>query len=346
MSDYTANTTLNAIADRLRAAARVMIATHAKPDGDAYGSVVALGAALRSLDKQVDIPLIAPLPEQFRQLKGYELVRVYDGSPPAFEPDVIVVTDTGAWQQLPELKPYIQPRLSGTIVIDHHLSGDMQVAWRYIDSQAASCCEVIWQLLDGVLFVGDRPPADPWAQIIHEALFVGIASDTGWFRFSNTRPLTHELAADLIRRGVDHSRLYQKLEMNERPEKLALMIRALDSLRMVAGGRAAVMVLGPDDFNAVGAIAQDTERFVDMPQIVGTIQVVALVTHPPGDDGPVRISFRSKPGEGAVNVAELAHQFGGGGHARAAGAKVRGRLQEVAARVCRALERALIQQAV
>jgi phosphoesterase RecJ-like protein len=153
------------------------------------------------------------------------------------------------------------------------------------------------------------------------------------------------LAARLLRRGVDHAALYQKLEQTERPEKLQLLIRAVSSLRLIARERAAVMVLRRGDFAATGALVEETERFVDLPQAVESVRVVALITEPPAQDGskagPVRLSFRSKPGSGAVDVAKLAGQFGGGGHARAAGAKLDAPLDEVISRVTGAVEQAL-----
>ncbi len=370
MNDYLSNTTYDSLARRLLDASRVVIATHAKPDGDAYGSVAALAAALRALGKQVDAPLLPPVPDQFQGLLGRDLVRTFTGELPAMEPDVIVIVDTGSWQQVGDLRPYLEPRVARTAIVDHHLSGDIPAAWRIIDTQAGACCEMVWQLIEALGAAAGKDIAQPWAAILYEAIYVGIASDTGWFRFSNTRPVTHELAAALLRHGVDHAQLYLKLELNEHPRKLALMIRALDSVELLAGGKAAMMVLGPEDFIASGAQVQDTERFVDLPQIVGSVRVVALVVLPapsenhetglpgeelPGADLPgvveriqgpltaegiVRVSFRSKPGEGAIDVAAVANRFGGGGHARAAGAKVRGELGDVAAQVRAALEEA------
>jgi len=141
------------------------------------------------------------------------------------------------------------------------------------------------------------------------------------------RPATLELAATLIRSGVDHADLYPKLERAERPEKLALLNRALQSLKYVAGGRAAVMSLRPADFVQTGAAPEETEGLIDLPQQVGAVQVTVLLTESPGVPGEpplTRMSFRSRHAadlSDTVNVAELAAKLGGGGHARAAGAK-------------------------
>jgi phosphoesterase RecJ-like protein len=178
----------------------------------------------------------------------------------------------------------------------------------------------------------------PFDHAIAEALFVGIASDTGWFRFSNTRPQTHRLAARLLEFGIDHADLHMRLEQAERPEKLGLMTRALDSLQLVAGGKAAVMTLRQRDFAETGARYEETERLVDLPQVVQSVHVVALITETA--EGTIRVSFRSKPDDEPIDVNELARQFGGGGHARAAAAKTALKLPEGRDRVVKAIEKA------
>jgi phosphoesterase RecJ-like protein len=248
---------------------------------------------------------------------------------PQNEPDRIVVVDTGAWSQLDPMRAWLEQRAERTIVIDHHLRGDEVGDMRFIDAKAAAACEIVADLID---LLGVEHDA-----VIRDALFVGIASDTGWFRFSNARPRTHELAARLLREGVDHAALYGQLEQGDRPEKLRLLIRALDSLKLIRDGRAAVMTLRQADFEDTGANSEETERFVDLPQIVRDVQLVVLITEQ--QEGPTRLSFRSKSIEDAVNVSRLAQQFGGGGHARAAGAKVDAPIDVVEQRVIDAISK-------
>lgn len=328
---YESNCTLDKIAEMLRQAQRVMITTHAKPDGDALGSLVALGEALKQMGKPVQRWVMPPVPGNLRLLSDeVELVEIGDAGPDenAAEPDCIVVLDTGAWSQIEPLHGYLAARHERVIVIDHHLRGDEVGAAMYVDGKAAACCQIVADLIDLL-------PVE-WNALICRALFVGLASDTGWFRFSNTTAETHELAARLLRCGVGHAELYSQLEQGERPEKLRLLIRALDSLRLVNAGKAAVMTLRVSDFADTGAMPEETERFVDVPQAVRNVRLVALITEQ--SDGPVRLSFRSKPGPGAINVSQLAQQFGGGGHARAAGAKFDGTLEEAERKVTAALE--------
>ena len=326
MDEYTANQTLDEIVARLRAIDTCTITAHSKPDGDAWGSVTALAQTLRKLGKNVDAFLMPPVPDNLRQLDSRGGTRVWNPGDTLPEVDLHLVLDTGAWSQLEPIRSQLEPRLDRTLIVDHHISGDVPAAFRLIDGTAAAACEVVADLIDAL---ADGEGFDPLHEpIVREALFVGIASDTGWFRFSNTSPRTHALAGRLIAAGVDHAALYAALEQAERPEKLKLMIRCLDSLQLHAADQVAVMVVRAEDFQATGAQLGDTERFVDLPQIVATVRVVVLVTQPPTAGEALRLSFRSKPGPDAVNVADLAGRFGGGGHARAAGAKVGGETLE------------------
>lgn len=347
-TQYVSNIDIAGVAALLGGQAkRVAVTTHAKPDGDAYGSVVALAHALRAIGHDVTAILMPPVPRPFDVLLGRDEVVVADNdyAISGDDVDMVIIVDTGAWGQVSPLRASLEPLVDRTLIIDHHLSGDVPAAHRYVDGQAAACAEIIAQVIDELGVAFDAT--------ISQALFVGIASDTGWFRFSNTRPRTHELAARLLANGVDHAALYLLLEQGERPEKLALLIRALDSLEMRADGRAAIMTLRSDDFKSTHALLEETERFVDVPQIVGSVEVVVLVTEPPAaakyestGDGQrretpaIRLSFRSKPGDDAINVADLAATFGGGGHARASGAKVEASLNEVLGKVRDAVDQA------
>ena len=359
IENYTSSTaSLDELASQLSdSSGPMLVVTHAKPDGDAFGSTVALVGALRQLGKEARGLFVPPLPRALAMLPGADLADIWNpGDPLPFEPDRLVVVDTGAWSQIGPLRPLLEPLLPRTLVIDHHLSGDIDAPHRWVEGEAAAACEMVAQLIDRLLPDHDapRPSRDPDVvdfahrtaaqRTIDEALFVGIASDTGWFRFSNARPQTHLLAADLIGRGVDHASLYQRLEQSERPEKLALLTRALQSLTYHADGRAAVMGLTRQDFEDTGALLEDSERLIDFPQMVGRLQVIALATETLDDEGQIltRVSFRSKHAadDSAVNVAELAGRFGGGGHARAAGAKLSEPLEAVRHRLATALAEA------
>ena len=356
MTEYHSNIDNDQAAELLARARRVVITTHVKPDGDAFGSVVAMAAVLQSGGAEVSAVVAGPVHESFTNLPGFDLLQPYDAEAEWPEADLLVVLDTGAWSQLAMMRRHIEPLLDRTLIIDHHVNGDVPAAWFCIDSKAAATCQILGDLLPRM--PRDGGYLDIASPVVAEALYIGLASDTGWFRFSNTRPVTFELAAKLLRAGVDNASLLQKLEQAERVEKVRLMVRALESLRLIVDDRAALMVLRAEDFAETGAVLEETERFVDMPQVVSTVEVVVLVTEPPAQvadagvdagtggfadgNGAIRLSFRSKAGPNAINVAQMAQQFGGGGHERASGAKVVGEVDEVLARVESAVRASLV----
>ncbi len=355
MNEYASTMTLDQAATLIRQSPRVVVTTHAKPDGDAMGSVLALTESLRAGGKTVRGWLIPPITDSLRSLRGADRLEEYTGSDAQRlgDADLLVILDTGAYGQLGGLRRSIETRLAQTLIVDHHLTGDVPAAHRFIDGTAAACCEVVADLVTALDGTG------PQSLAVCEALFVGIASDTGWFRFSNTSPRTLELAARLLRQGVDHAALYRRLEQGDRPQKLALLTRALQSLTLHEQGRVAVMTLRASDFAQTGAMLEETERFIDLPQIVQTVELVVLITEPPPEartttparraedklPGAIRVSFRSKPpmpgADDAVNVAQLAGKFGGGGHARASGAKINADWDEVVNTVVAAAQTAV-----
>lgn len=355
MIEYRSNISLAQTVERIESARHIAVTTHAKPDGDAYGSAAALVSSLRQHmpHAKVDGWLMGPVLACFKKLTGWAGLREFREGDSIGEPDLIIIVDTGAWAQVAPMRSIIEPRIDRTLIIDHHISGDIPAKHMFIDSAAAACASVIADLLDALAKFDpsrSRRLADqnPFygETAVTESLFAGIASDTGWFRFSNTTAETHLLAARLIRAGVDQAELYARLEQAERPEKLALQIRSMQSLKLLADGRVALMVLRENDFTETGALAEETERFVDIPQAVETVKMVVLITEPPRDGSAkkpaIRVSFRSKPGPDAVNVATFAQQFGGGGHARASGAKIDAPLDVVIQRIEEAIAATMV----
>ena len=327
-------------AQLLRQAGQVVLTTHAKPDADGYGAVVALTGALKRLGCDARGLLMGPVPASLATLPGSDLVQLYEPPTSVVRCDLVVVLDTGAWSQLEPIKAELQGRLDRTLLIDHHLSGDVAAAFMVVDPTAAACCELVAELLDEWADDGEVYE-DP---IVCAALYLGLAGDTGWFRFSNTSARTHELAARLLRRGVDHAAIHRHLQQAERPQKLALLARALAGCRLLAQNRVALMVLKAADFAQTQALVEETEQIVDLPQMVAQVKMVILVTESPSPDGSppeIRLSFRSKPGPDAIDVARLARAFGGGGHARAAGARHGGPLATVVQRVTEAARTAV-----
>jgi phosphoesterase RecJ-like protein len=319
------------IIQSLAAASRVLITSHVRPDGDAIGCCAAMAMALRARGVASETLLLSALPEKYAfALTENGLVHhIVTGSwshiPPAARFDTLLVLDTGTWSQLPGLRQYLGDWGGRRIVIDHHLTQDQLADLSLIDSSAAAAGEIVADLIERW-----EIPLEP---AIAEALYLAVASDTGWFAFGNTRPATLRLAARLLQAGADAARLYRAIYQSERASRLVLMKHALESLQMLAEGRLAVMSLGTWDFRTAGADMTDTENLINVPLQVGTVLVSMFVVEPP-ESSSIRVSLRSK---GTVDVARFAQRFGGGGHAQAAGLKLEGTLASVRNAVVQAM---------
>lgn len=309
------------VIDVLSRCRRVLLTTHVRPDGDALGSTAALAMGLKKRNIDAQVLLLSHLPTKYAFVFKDNAIVYHDAeagwpaglSLDAF--DAFVSVDTGTWSQLPGLSEKVLAYRKPRLVIDHHLTQENWADVKLVITQAAAAGEIIAELLQQWEIAIDAA--------IASALFIAIASDTGWFQFSNTRPYTMRLAATLMEAGVDTDRLYQLLYQNERKERVTLQTRAMQSLELLKDGRLAVMRISKKDFEETGANVPDTENLINVPLQIASVEVSILLTEPK-DFGPVRISLRSK---GQIDVAAFAQQFGGGGHARASGLKLDGEFQ-------------------
>jgi phosphoesterase RecJ-like protein len=323
------------VIEKLSRCKRVLVTTHVRPDGDALGSVAAAILGLKKAGIEAEALLLSHLPRKYAFVFTENNIPYIDVEQAWPEPfpldrfDALLVVDTGTWSQLPGLKERIEKWDKPKIVVDHHLTQEDWADVKLVDTQAAAAGEIVAELLERWKI--------PFDSAIATALYLAITSDTGWFQFANTRPHTLRMAADLMEAGVDTVRVYELLYQNERPERVALQARAMQSLELLAGGRLAVMRIYKKDFEETKANVPDTENLINVPLQVGSVQVSILVTEP-RDFGPVRISLRSK---GQVDVAKFAEQFGGGGHARASGLKMEMPMQQAHDQVVAAMLKAL-----
>ncbi|GIW77789.1 MAG: phosphodiesterase [Phycisphaerae bacterium] len=319
------------IIERLSSTKKVLVTTHVRPDGDALGSSAALVLALRSKGIQAKVLLLSHLPTKYSfvfresEIDWIDVETGFSNDFSVNDYDTLVVVDTGTWSQLPGLKPYVQAFRGTTIVIDHHQTQEDWADEKLVIPEAAATGEIVAELLE-------QWDVDLDVRIA-TSIFVALVSDTGWFQFSSTRPFTLRLAAQLIEAGVDTDRLYQLIYQNERAERLLLHTLAMQSLELLADNRLALMQVRRRDFLDTDAGVNDTENLINIPLQIRTVQVSVLLVEPP-EGGPIRVSFRSK---GTLNCARFAEQFQGGGHHRAAGAKLETSLETARHRVVAAL---------
>lgn len=248
------------------------------------------------------------------------------------KPDLVVILDTGSWSQVADAKPFVEMHIDRTVIVDHHGHGDItNGTMRHVSTAYAAACEPVARICSMLLEVKLRAlPPD-----VAEPLYLGIASDTGWFRYSNTTAQTFRIAASLIDAGANADRVFQIAEQSDSPQRILLMQRALGSLQLLANNRVAVMALRRTDFDETGTTDDESGGLIDLPRSIGSVRVTTLATEV--EPNLTKFSFRSKPGADEVDVNVLAQRFGGGGHKHAAGAKIKAPIDEALETVIAAL---------
>jgi bifunctional oligoribonuclease and PAP phosphatase NrnA len=301
-----------------------VLVTHVNPDGDAIGSQVGLGRYLQSLGREVRIVNQDPTPAELRFLEfdgpageAYDPAR-HDGLLDAA--DAIVLVDNSAPDRLGRMEAPVRARTAKTFCIDHHPARTTPWAGNIIDTSAGATAVLVYELVREAQGSPDRAAAD--------ALYTGLATDTGFFRFNSTSPRAFRIAAELLEAGADPTRCYREIYERNAPAYTRLLGRALAGLSMTASGAVASIGITLEMVEASGAAGVDTSEFTTPLLAVDGVLIAILFRELSG--GKVKVSLRSK---GALDVQNLASEYGGGGHRNASGIVMPGRFADVVATV-------------
>ncbi len=298
---------------------RVLLLTHERPDGDALGCLIGLSRLLRGAGKDVTAVCFgAPGPRYAKLVASAELTILPEDSlvvdPDKF--DGVIISDTCALSQLTPAAYVLISKSIPVVAIDHHVTRDDIADCAVIDASASASSLQVLELAETMGWPIDLETAT--------ALFTGIATDTGWFQFSNTDARTLQAAARLIEQGVLPNELYQTYYMSDQPARARLLGAALSQLELHAEDRIAVLCVTPDLLESCSATRSDSEDLINEPMRIGTVEASVLLSSL--DAGVTKVSLRSKR---FVNCAALAAELGGGGHERAAGVRIKSDLQSV-----------------
>lgn len=290
----------------LRRYDRYLLGCHLHPDGDAIGSLLALGLALETAGKQVAMVLPGGVPGIFRFLEGTEKIL----PAPSFTPEVIIALDCADRERL-LLPEEVFAAGVPVVNIDHHLSNSMFGDYNYVFPEAAATGEIVYDLLTGGGFGLDKR--------IAEAIYTAVATDTGFFRYSNTSGRVFTIVADLVACcGISPARIAEEVYEERSYDSLRLLGKVLSTLRLSEDGKIAWMTLSRELMAAYAVPLEETENFVNYTISISGVEVGLFFK----EMGPeeTKVSWRSKM---AVDVSRLAAHFGGGGHARAAGCTIK-----------------------
>ena len=290
----------------------ILITTHTRPDGDGCGCIAAICDTLTTLGKKVKPVLLSSVTEWYGFL--FEQKPEIFSEKTSIDSDLIIIVVTNTYNQLPKFDEYLKQTDKPVLVIDHHVTTDGLGDVELIDTAAAATTLIIFELLK----YADWPITEK----IAEALFVGVATDTGWFRFPNTDSRAVRVCAELIDAGVKPTKIYHDLYQNFSFQRLKLMTAMLNTLELHLDGRFATQHLSQTDFKQAGAEYNDTENLIDECQRISSVEAAALFVELA--DGRIKASLRSR---GAIDVRKIAQKFSGGGHTKASGAHLSGPLE-------------------
>ena len=319
------NIELAEIAKRIFDAKSVILFPHVNPDGDAIGSCVALCLALRQKGIESWVYSTGGAPE-YLDFLCFDVFT--DDFSKVDRPDICIAVDCGEEHRIEDR---IDAFYGGNtqMCIDHHLSKVGYGEYYYIDENAAAVCEIIYDLL---MSIGTELSRD-----MANALYTGLSTDTGNYQYSNTTPHVHDIAAELLKIGVDHTSIMVNLYQNRSMKKVICESKAIDKMLVFAGGKGVISYLTGGEMAEIDATHGDADQIIDALRNINGIEIAAYLEE---RETGIKVSMRAKT---YGNVAEICERNGGGGHVKAAGCTMKMSMEEAFAIIKREIEEAIIK---
>ncbi len=299
------------ISELLKSQDDFLIASHYNPDGDAIGSACAMGHILTHLGKRFTLYNQSGLPDRY----GYvEMPGLMVTSLPETMPKWTIVLDCGAADRMGDalLSRKDETRI---INIDHHLGNGDFGTENWVDVNEPAVGSMIALLAKEL----NIPLVGPLAQCI----YLAVATDTGFFTYGSTTPESLELAAEILRGGLDIAHINMMVTKQWSEERLRLWTEVMDNVELYLDKQVAITAITNDIFERTGTTSEDTENIINFVNRLRTVRVAATLR----EEGPDRYKF-SLRSYGDDNVQEIAARFGGGGHRNASGGTIEAPLEE------------------
>ncbi|RED86445.1 DHH family phosphoesterase [Cohnella phaseoli] len=298
-----------------------LIVSHVQPDGDAISSTVTVAWMLEKLGKRYTMLNEGAVPSRLRFLWKSSDIHAMDnndqpeGNSPVRQYRNVICVDCADYARVGRTAAWFAPDAE-LLNIDHHPTNNGFGRVNLMKFHAAATAEILFELLDEL---GMEPDAD-----VATAIYTGLLTDTGGFRYSSTSPLVMAMASRLLQAGANGPELAEHLLERMTPGQLRILQRGLSRLELSEDERIAWLWVTSEDLEETGATNEDLEGLVNYPRNIEGVEVGLLFKQ--NGEQSVKVSMRSA---GKVNVAEVAQRFGGGGHVRAAGCRFTDPLPEV-----------------
>lgn len=311
--------TLESATKTLLSKDKILILTHRSPDGDTIGSGYALAMALRKLGKSVKVDCTDPFPEKYSYFTD-KLEKL------EFDEEFVVSVDIADTKLLGEKLSDYADKID--LCIDHHGSNTKYAKEYYVEASAAAAAQVIAKLIRLMNVDFDKDIAN--------AIYTGITTDTGCFRYTNVTAETHRIAADMIDCGAESGMINRLMFETKSRSRLEIERRVMDSIQFYLDGRCAIAYATIDMMKESGAVDNDMEGVSSLPrQIEG---VMAGITLREKNNGKFKVSVRTTD---ELDASAICANFGGGGHKAAAGCMITGTLNEAIEQIIEVVRQAL-----
>jgi len=309
--------------------ASFLVVSHVQPDGDAISSTLVVSWLLERLGKKSTLINESELPARLQYLRGFdEILSLKHEQPEGLSFDAVIAVDCADYKRIGEVASLF-PENCGLLNIDHHPTNNGFGTVNVIRPEAAATVEILYDLIIHAGLVPDLECA--------KAVYTGLLTDTGGFRYSNTSPRVMEIAASLLALGVSGSELADHLLEKMTIAKLKLLQTALARLTFSEDLKIGWLYIGKEDLAECEAVPEDLEGIVNYALNVDGVEVGILFKET--SDGGVKASMRSA---GKADVAAIAQSFGGGGHVRASGCRLEGPLEGAMSGLVEAVRKALV----
>ena len=315
--------TLDNILEEIKKAETIVLLAHENPDGDAIGSVLAMGLALKSMGKNPDM-IIREFPRTFNFLPGANEVKQNSD---VQKYDLAISLDCADLRRLVGKEYFEEARK--TIVIDHHGTNSMYADINFVNPVSPACCEI----LAGMFTYFDIDIN----QDIGSCILTGIITDTGGFKYQGVTAETFEFTAELLRKGVNVSEIYKKALETRTRANFELLKRTLDRMEILEDGKVTFTYMTSKDKEELNVQPGDDEGLVEIGRDVEGVEVSIFIKQRDNED-KYKVSMRSNDD---VNVSDICYIFGGGGHPRAAGCLLQGNIQQVKDKILKEVRRCL-----
>lgn len=314
--------TLDNILEEIKKANTIAILTHENPDGDAIGSSLAMNLALKKMGKNPDL-IIPEYSRTYKFLPGIEDIKE-KGQEEKY--NLAIAVDCSDIKRLNGWANYFE-NAKNTVSIDHHEVNTMFADYNYVDMAAPACCQILVMVLE---YFGIEINKE-----IGTCLLTGIITDTGGFKYEGVTAETFEFAASLLGKGINVSSIYQKVLQVRSRAHYELSKMVMDRMEFLQNDKITFTYITEADEEKVHSEVGDHEGLVEIGRDIEGVEVSIFLRQ---KENGFKVSLRSN---GKVNVSDVCLMFGGGGHARAAGAYVQGDLEQAKAKVLAEVEKAI-----